>query len=150
MRSRYIVALILVIVISVVGSATFLLTSTFASALAFGMGVGDTRYAAKWRDRFAPLPDPETAKAAYPEVEAKRFPNGEWVFGVSADSHGSHWGGTVVYKDSSGRTRAFFGHVCGPRRLSHMLYAPQSLKEFYDHSDWEHHEFQEYAFPPAP
>jgi hypothetical protein len=46
-----------------------------------------------------------------------RFKNGEWVTGVAKDSHGlySDWygGGTVVMKDSRGRVRCFFGHVCG-------------------------------------
>ncbi len=62
------------------------------------------------------VPDPDTL----PKDDmwaAVKCANGEWVLGVSTDSHGmySQWlgGGTVVLKDSRGRVRCFLGHVCG-------------------------------------
>ncbi len=62
-----------------------------------------------------------------------RFPNGEWVTGVTKDSHGlySEWfgGGTVVLKDSSGRVRCFFGHVCGVGNFM-LAGQPASLAAF--------------------
>ena len=72
---------------------------------------GSPEYAARWRAAFGQFPDPETAQAAHPEVMAKRFPNGEWAFGVDRDSHKYPDGGPVVVKGSTGRVRAFFGHL---------------------------------------
>jgi hypothetical protein len=61
-----------------------------------------------------PIQDPETAVRLHPDWGAKRFKNGEWVFGRGIDSHGFSVGqGTLVLKDSRGRIRIFFGHVCG-------------------------------------
>jgi hypothetical protein len=62
-----------------------------------------------------PIPDPEIAVQLHPDWAAVRFPNGEWVFGHGVNSHGFSVGhGTLVLKDSRGRVRIFFGHVCGP------------------------------------
>ena len=58
--------------------------------------------------------DPDEALVAHPDWFEHRFPNGEWVFGYGIDSHGYRvGGGTLVIKDSRGRIRVFFGHVCG-------------------------------------
>jgi hypothetical protein len=112
------------------------------------MGEGSPAYAASWRDRLAPLGDPDEARARFPgEVKAARFPTGEWVFGVCEDSHGNPDGGTVVVKDSTGRVRAFFGHVCGRHFLVMLLDSPKSLAEFYGSTGWEQFRFREYAYP---
>ena len=61
-----------------------------------------------------PFQDPDEAVAAHPDWFQHRFENGEWVFGYGIDSHGFRVGhGTLVIKDSRGRTRVYFGHVCG-------------------------------------
>ena len=61
------------------------------------------------------IPDPETAVRLHPDWAAIRFTNGEWAFGHGVNSHGFSAGrGTLVVKDSRGRVRIFFGHVCGP------------------------------------
>ncbi len=82
------------------------------------MGHGSMSAAVKLRPEVESLPAPEerffNRKA---ETFGIRFTNGEWVTGVAKDSHAlySDWygGGTVVVKDSRGRVRCFFGHVCG-------------------------------------
>ena len=124
-------------------SITYLITCTFLSAWVLGLGRGNEGDAQKWLDRFKGLPDPESAKAAYPDVDTKRFPNGEWVFGVSTDSHHSHWGGTLVIKDSDGRVSAWFGHVCGQSKLLWMSQSKNSLREFY--FNWEEFGLKEYV-----
>ena len=61
-----------------------------------------------------PFDEPDAAVVAHPDWFGHRFPNGEWIFGYGHDSHGlTAAGGTLVIKDSRGRTRVFFGHVCG-------------------------------------
>jgi hypothetical protein len=61
-----------------------------------------------------PIPDPDTALRLHPDWAAARLGNGEWIFGHGIDSHGLAPGrGTLVVKDSRGRVRIFFGHVCG-------------------------------------
>jgi hypothetical protein len=60
------------------------------------------------------IPDPVTALQLHPDWATIRFPNGEWVFGHGIDSHGFATGhGTLVIKDSRGKVRIYFGHVCG-------------------------------------
>ena len=82
---------------------------------------------------FEPFNDPNSAVADHPDWFAHRFPNGEWVFGHGINSHGLTVGqGTMVVKDSSGKTRVFFGHVCGenmgfPWGLEHC----KGLDDFY-------------------
>ncbi|MCE9533393.1 MAG: hypothetical protein K8T89_20050 [Planctomycetes bacterium] len=137
---------------AVAGLAAYLLTCTFLSAWVIGLGKGSPAYAEKWRARLAAIPDPDAALAAYPEVEVVRCTNGEWVMGVSYDSHRSNWGGTVVVRESTGRVRAFFGHVCGPRILttmglsSRMGRAPSTLAEFYADPGWVAFDSKEYSF----
>ena len=80
------------------------------------MGDGSMDEAKRLRPIVAGItgPDDHTGEAGH---RAFRFPNGEWVAGVAKDSHAlyAQWtgGGTVVLKDSRGRVRCFFGHVCG-------------------------------------
>ena len=107
---------------------------------------GSPRYAARWRAILEQYPDPESAQAAHPEIRAKRFPNGEWVFGVDRDSHRNSDGGTVVVKDSTGKVRVFFGHVCGCQ-IAHPMSSSNSLEEFYSHKDWRIHRFEEQSTP---
>lgn len=130
-------------VVVLITVTAFLITCTFVSAWVFGLGKGSTTYSERWRSRLAPLPDPTAARSAYPEIEVMEFANGEWVFGVSSDSHGSHWGGTVVVKDSEGRIRTFFGHVCGPGFFDRMK-GSKNLADFYVHKEWVQWEMQEY------
>jgi hypothetical protein len=60
------------------------------------------------------IPDPGTAMQLHPDWTYMRFGNGEWVFGHGIDSHWIGFGrGTLVVKDSRGRVRVLFGHVCG-------------------------------------
>lgn len=61
------------------------------------------------------IPDPDTAVQLHPDWGATRFRNGEWIFGRGINSHNLFelGRGTLVIKDSRGRIRIFFGHVCG-------------------------------------
>lgn len=141
--------LIILLIVTCVGCAAvggmvlFMIPSTWI----LGMGRGSPEHAQKWREAFADITDPEMAKARYPEVACKRFKNGEWIFGISEDSHESPSGGTMVVKDSTGRTRVFFGHVCGPGFLQFMLKTPVSLEEFYGQETFTQFWFQEYTGP---
>ena len=110
------------------------------------MGTGSPEYASQWRDIFEGISSPEIAQARYPEVQARRFPNGEWIYGVCRDSHEHQDGGTVVVKDSGGNIHAFFGHVCGSEFLASDLMHrdPKSLDEFYRLGPWEL--FKEHPF----
>jgi hypothetical protein len=91
--------------------------------------------------------DPEEARRRYSGVAAKRFDNGEWVFGVCRDSHAYRDGGTVVIKDSTGAVRAFFGHVCGGHFLEGGLRDAKSLAEFSGPDWWTTFGFSEHPFP---
>src|SRR5262245_32133670 len=82
---------------------------------------GSPEYAERWRESFEEVAGPDEAKAATPDMAYKRYPNGEWVFGVCRCSHRYRDGGTIVVKDSKGRVRAFFGHVCGHDFLESIL-----------------------------
>jgi hypothetical protein len=95
------------------------------------MGVGSVRDAHQWRRRFLTFPDPETAEKAFPEIVSKRFLDDSWVFGICTDSHASAEGGTIVLKDTTGKIRVFFGHVCGSQYLKCVLLSVESLDEVY-------------------
>jgi hypothetical protein len=72
------------------------------------------------------IPDPEAAIQQYPDWRAVRFSSGEWIFGYGIDSHGFSVGrGTLVVKDSRGKVRIFFGHVCGEN--AQLLYPPHDV-----------------------
>jgi hypothetical protein len=81
------------------------------------------------------IPDPEAGEGADPGYAAKRFKDGGWVLGIGRDSHGIlskyRGGGTMVVKDSRGRVRCYFGHVCGPRGLRAFMVEAQSPDEFH-------------------
>jgi hypothetical protein len=108
-------------------------------------GTGSPKYAEKWRSELARFNDPESATSRHSAIAAKRFANGEWIFGVCKNSHRYRDGGTIVVKDSRGNVRAFFGHVCGDLMLSHGFQQAQSLDEFYGAEWWQG--FTEYSFP---
>jgi len=143
--ARRVAIVVLIILAVIAGLITYAITSTPLSTWVFGLGEGSPDFAEKWRARLQPLADPDAARALYPEVEVLRFAGGEWVIGVSDDSHASAWGGTVVVKDSTGRVRVFFGHVCGPRFLERVSGAT-SLAAFYGHEEWRFWRMQEYNF----
>jgi hypothetical protein len=64
--------------------------------------------------QMAQLRDPDAALDYHPDWFAIRCLNGEWLFGYGVNSHGFAPGrGTLVLKDSRGRVRVFFGHICG-------------------------------------
>jgi hypothetical protein len=134
------------ILAGLVGLVIYLTVPTDYSDRAYG----SPEYAARWRATLDALPDPEAAQAEHPEVVGKRFPNGEWAFGVDRDSHRYRDGGTVVIKDSKGRVRVFFGHVCGGI-LAGVLQRAKSLDDIYADDQWRVHHFNEYRFPePSP
>ena len=99
-----------------------------------GSDKGSPALAAEWRDRLVQYSDPDAARSADPEVLVVRCRNGEWAFGRSKDSHGvwRRGGGTLVVRDSAGRVRAFFGHVCGGQDLGGRGTEPPSLAAYYD------------------
>jgi hypothetical protein len=111
------------------------------------MGRGSPERAAKWRAVFEGLSDPETVKTRYPFAATKRFDDGSWIFGAGEDSHGDREGGTIVVKDSDGRIRAFFGHVCGPGLLESALTQSASRAEFYGLLSRSTFKFTVYRFP---
>ena len=76
---------------------------------------GSPQLAAEWREELEQFDTPEQATSANPDTDHIRFQNGDWFIGLCRDSHGlwRRGGGTMVTRDSNGRTRAFFGHVCG-------------------------------------
>ena len=106
----------------------------FWFAVEAGSDGGSPALAAEWQGQLAQYPDPVAARSADPEVLVVRCRNGEWAFGRSKDSHGvwRRGGGTLVVRDSTGRTRAFFGHVCGGNDLGELTTAPATLAAYYD------------------
>ena len=104
------------------------------------------RYAIEWRDRLKQIPDPESA-AAFKEISVRRFPNGEWVFGVCRDGRGFQDGGAIVVKDSTGEVRIFLGPLGVPTTLADTLRATNSLSEFYHHQTWNIFQYQEVHLP---
>lgn len=111
------------------------------------VGRGSPERAAKWKVVFEGLSDPETVKTRYPFAATKRFDDGSWIFGVGEDSHGDRDGGTIVVKDSDGRVRVFFGHVCGPEMIKDALTRSASRAEFYGILSRSSFKFTEYRFP---
>ncbi len=105
----------------------------FWIAAAGGSDKGSPALAAEWRNDLARYSEPDAAHSADPEIIVVRCRNGEWAFGRSKDSHGM-WrrgGGTVVVRDSAGRTRVYFGHVCGGYELGARGSEPLSLDAYY-------------------
>jgi hypothetical protein len=119
-------------------------------AAASGSDRGSPELAAEWRDALLAAPGPDEAAAADPDVVVLRFPSGEWVFGKSQDSHGvwRRGGGTLVIRDSRGRVRAFFGHMCGARCMEDTFGRDNpSLDAFYQRV--VAHCVVEHTFPDA-
>lgn len=92
---------------------------------------GSTWYARKWKQRFdacSTLTD-ITNRFEYLDVTGQNigasssrltlltFSNKDWLVMRCANSHGKPWGGTLVTRDNTGKTRVFFGHVCGSATL---------------------------------
>ncbi|MCK5708070.1 MAG: hypothetical protein KAI43_10495 [Candidatus Aureabacteria bacterium] len=98
------------------------------------MGTGSKRFANKWAKKFEFINTLEEAKTEYSWLKFRKFENGDWIFGVSSDSHSNPWGGTIVTKDSNGQIRCFFGHVCGSGflRVIFTLTQPKTLDEIYN------------------
>jgi hypothetical protein len=111
------------------------------------LGRGSVETAVKWQAIFENLADPELVKMRYPFAATKRYADGSWIFGVSEDSHAGRDGGTIVVKDSSGKVRAFFGHVCGPDMLQDMVTQSGSLVEFYYSLSQSQLKLVEHFFP---
>jgi hypothetical protein len=111
------------------------------------MGRGSTEHAAKWKGIFESLSDPEVVKTRCPFAATRHYADGSWVFGVSYDSHAGRDGGTIILKESSGKVRAFFGHVCGPDMLQDTISRTGSLAEFYYVLSQGQSKFGEYVFP---
>lgn len=110
----------------VVAALLLLAIGGFVAFVALGSylegGTGSMAEARRLRPVVEAMPSPTKSGTDY-EAEALRivFPNGEWVVGVAKNSHGMYsqltGGGTVVLRDSRGRVRCFFGHVCGSGRI---------------------------------
>jgi hypothetical protein len=85
-------------------------------------GMGSMDEARRLRPLVEAMPPP-TATDRKTEALGIVYPNGEWVVGVAKDSHALYsrltGGGTVVLKDSRGRVRCFFGHVCGDGNIGY-------------------------------
>ena len=95
--------------------------------------------ARKWRSVIEPVADVDSADREHPALTdhpdyfSFRFPNGEWVFGIAVRSHKFFTrGGTLVFKDSRGTTRVYYGHVCAHGRVQMALYGNncRSIQEF--------------------
>ncbi len=140
MRRRWLIGLTILLLL---GGGVYMFFPRDYSATA----KGSPEYAAEWKAAFEQLSGPEEAQSKYADVEAKRFANGERVFGVCRDSHRYRNGGTVVVKDSTGAVRAFFGHVCGGSLLQYGLQEAGSLREFYGAQWWQGFGFSEFTYP---
>jgi hypothetical protein len=95
---------------------------------------GSMELAQEWKKELQRFVSLEEAKVKMPEIQGAKFENGEWVIGLCRDSHGNlrPGGGTMVLKDSRGKTRLFFGHVCGQNYLDMMVTKRKSLDDFYN------------------
>lgn len=109
--------------------AIFLLLTLLLSLLP--MGTGSESYANKWAENFHPIKNVNQAIEMYPIIEYKKFDNGEWIIGISSNSHYNPWGGTIVTKDSNETIKSFFGHVCGVGFLQMIFPRAKSTNEVY-------------------
>jgi len=101
-------------------------------AASAGSSNGSPKLAAEWKAELSQYRTPEEAQSRNKNIIVLRFENGEWLFGRCQSSHGvwRRGGGTVVVKDSTGRVRAFFGHVCGDECLG-AVWEHYSLDMYY-------------------
>jgi hypothetical protein len=103
------------------------------------LGTGSYKHARLWRDKLAQcsspndvrqqfdcgswqeqpggsfryIRDPNAARDGATEARLCDLPNGDWLAIAYASSHNTWGGGTIATRDSTGRIRVFFGHVCG-------------------------------------
>jgi|SRR6516162_8273626 hypothetical protein len=115
-----------------------LLTSPFVIgllALVTSQGVGSVEEARRLRGIVEAIPTPEAGDGCHPEYASKRLESGDWVLGISRNSHSRmssfRGGGTVVLKDSRGAIRCFFGHVCGPAGHRSFFNDVKTLDDYY-------------------
>ncbi len=114
----------------------------------------DTRYrdgvpsaARKLIAEMEPYDDLDAAVEAHPDWFEHRFPTGEWIFGHGINSHGLSMAGqgTLVIKDSRGRTRVFFGHVCGTNAsFPYILKVTKTLDDMEKEKLFTMHDFREW------
>lgn len=100
---------------------------------------GSVELALKYSSLLSDYNDPTSVSLSNEDIWVINCDNGEWMMGMSKDSHGG-WrrgGGTVVTKDSSGVVRSYYGHVCGgfpfrgyPTESLAVLYENISVLEF--------------------
>ncbi len=125
------------------------------------LGTGSIRHARKWKHKLAAcnslddvrkkfncgrfransggsytyIRDPNTYKEGNTWALLYDLPNGDWLAMAYASSHGWRGGGTVVTRDSTGRIRVFFGHVCGrPPAFGETL---EELYANFDDRSWK-------------
>ena len=104
------------------------------------------QFADEWRERLKQIPDADAA-AAHREISVRKFPSGEWVFGVCRDGRGFQDGGAIVVKDCTGQVRVFLGPLGVPTTLADTFKATNSLAEFYRHETWNIFQYQEVHLP---
>ena len=101
----------------------------------FTMGNGSKSFAYQWYKKLKNInyiQDFKYIQDKYPFLLLHKFPeNDQWIIGICDDSHSSPWGGTIVIHDSEGKTRCFFGHVCGNNFLHIVLLNVKNIKELY-------------------
>jgi hypothetical protein len=97
-------------------------------------GEGSLAVAQQLKLKLESIPSPEAGKGSDFEYFWHRFPDGEWMIGISRDSHGFfskyRGGGTVVFKDSRGAIRCYFGHCCGALFPKVFAYDAKTLDRF--------------------
>jgi len=76
--------------------------------------------ARKWAAEFCKISSISEARQKR-GISVREFEDGDWVFGRCRGSHGNIFGGVIVTRDSTGRVRAFLGHVCAPDELTIIL-----------------------------
>ena len=105
------------------------------------------QFAIHWRDTLSQFSDPDAAAEAYPEVIVRKFPNGEWAFGVCRDGRGFQDGGAIVVKDSTGHVHVFLGPLGVPGTLADTFRNTNSLRAFYHHESWNIFQYNEVHLP---
>src|SRR5262249_22033716 len=91
------------IIIALIASALVVAGGyTFLVIMMGVTGAGSPKLAERWSKELEGFAGPDSSGKADPLIDSKTYPNGEWVFGLSQNSHGPWWlgGGMVVLKDS--------------------------------------------------
>ncbi len=99
-------------------------------------------FAVAWRTTLDRYPDPESAKAHHRELVVRRFGTDEWIVGTCRDAQGIHDGGVFVVKDSTGKTRVYFGTGCPSGTFTTVMSESKSLDGFYRHDTWTLFQFK--------